>query len=112
MTTAVVVEPEAVLELREAAAWYERERAGLGLELVDEVTTVLSSLAQSVAVALAVPGTRAALQLRRVMVARFPYAVVFLSLDDVVHVIAVAHLRRRPNYWAGRLRRVLGSVPR
>ena len=52
-------------ELRDAAVWYERERAGLGLEFVEEVGTALSSLATSVAVALAVPGTPAALQLRR-----------------------------------------------
>jgi len=40
---------------------------------------------------------------RRVLLNRFPYAVVYRPLTDRVMVVAVAHLRRRPVYWAERL---------
>lgn len=36
---------------------------------------------------------------RRVLVARFPYAVVYRRDPARVVIIAVAHQRRRPGYW-------------
>ena len=39
---------------------------------------------------------------RRVLVNRFPYQVVYhLTPTDVI-IVAVAHLKRRPNYWKDR----------
>ena len=38
----------------------------------------------------------------RAVVERFPYVVVFLVREDTIHVLAVAHQRRRPTYWRGR----------
>lgn len=43
------------------------------------------------------------LGVRRVRVRRFPYQVVYLVIDNDVVVIAIAHDRRRPGYWAERL---------
>jgi plasmid stabilization system protein ParE len=40
---------------------------------------------------------------RRRMLDRFPYSVVFQEKDDIILVIAVAHAKRRPDYWAKRL---------
>jgi hypothetical protein len=42
--------------------------------------------------------------LRRARVRRFPHAVVFIELSNEIHVVAFAHLRRRPLYWVSRLR--------
>ena len=39
------VEPVAQAEFEEAAAWYERQREGLGLEFVDEIDRTLSRIA-------------------------------------------------------------------
>ena len=39
---------------------------------------------------------------RRVHLSRFPFAVVFRELADRIEVLAVAHAKRRPGYWAGR----------
>ena len=41
-------------------------------------------------------------QVRRVPIGRFPYHLVYAYNDDVVHVLAIAHDRREPGYWAGR----------
>lgn len=33
----------------------------------------------------------------------FPYHIVFLNLEREILVLAVAHDRRRPGYWASRI---------
>jgi toxin ParE1/3/4 len=40
---------------------------------------------------------------RKFLLQRFPFAIVYRELPTTVQVLAVAHLRRRPNYWKGRL---------
>jgi toxin ParE1/3/4 len=47
----------------------------------------------------------ATLEIRRALLARFPYALVFLVREDEVRVLAVAHAKRRPGYWLSRVRR-------
>lgn len=47
-----------------------------------------------------VPGD---LDVRRVPVGRFPHHVAYLVTGDVLHVVAIAHDRRRPAYWSGRI---------
>ena len=39
---------------------------------------------------------------RQAMLQGFPYRVVFRDDEAVAVVVAVAHHRRRPNYWRGR----------
>lgn len=50
-----------------------------------------------------VPHVKTTLPVRRALLDRFPYAVVFLEHEDRVHVITVAHYKRRPGYPAGAL---------
>jgi len=40
---------------------------------------------------------------RRCLIPKFPYAVIFSVESDQVLIIAVAHTKRKPGYWAGRL---------
>jgi len=40
---------------------------------------------------------------RKFLLARFPYSVYYLSRDDEVLILAVAHGSRRPGYWRHRL---------
>jgi toxin ParE1/3/4 len=39
----------------------------------------------------------------RVFVRRFPDHVVYVALPDRIQILAIAHDRRRPAYWAKRL---------
>ena len=39
---------------------------------------------------------------RRYLFRRFPYGVIYQVTSNELRVIAVAHHRRRPGYWAGR----------
>ncbi|MGA2064730.1 MAG: type II toxin-antitoxin system RelE/ParE family toxin [Thermoguttaceae bacterium] len=40
---------------------------------------------------------------RRYLMKRFPFVVVYRIAADRIEIVAVAHGRRRPGYWQGRL---------
>lgn len=105
MKKAVRLETAAEDEFDAAAAWYERQRPGLGQEFIDEVAQVLARLGESSQSFSLLPGVPPALGIHRAGVHRFPYAVLFLDQPEVVRVLAIAHERRRPGYWRGRLRK-------
>jgi len=39
---------------------------------------------------------------RRVLVHRFPFAVLYSESDERLFILAVMHLRREPDYWTHR----------
>jgi len=86
-------------ELREAAHWYEARGDGLGADFVTAIGACLARVADKPAV---FPEVRGAPGVRRALLRRFPYAVIFLVHGDVITVLAVAHGRRRPLYWKAR----------
>ncbi|MBK8994955.1 MAG: type II toxin-antitoxin system RelE/ParE family toxin [Myxococcales bacterium] len=102
----LIIEPEAEAELAEGMDWYEAQQPGLGAALFAEVEEVLTGLELGELVSVPVPFVRTNLPVRRVHLDRFPYAVVFLEHGDQTHILAIAHFKRRPGYWASRLRSV------
>lgn len=101
MSRALRVEREALDELSEAAEWYEEQREGLGVELVEEIERTLMRVRRLPAL---FPQIMERPLVRRALVKRFPYAVVFIAHEDAIHVLAYAHAKRRPLYWAHRVR--------
>jgi len=96
------VAPPARDDLREAAAWYESRRSGLGLEFLAAVDSALQRILKD-------PHRFGRLETLvrnedayRLMLDRFPYAVIFEADDREVRVLAIAHTRRRPGYWRRR----------
>jgi toxin ParE1/3/4 len=94
---------EAVDELRDASAWYEERRVGLGLVFVAAVDRAVDRIARWPGAGVLVDGVDPQLQVRRVPVERFPYSLAYVVGDDGVTVVAVVHGRRRPRYWVGRV---------
>lgn len=41
---------------------------------------------------------------RRCLVGKFPYGVIYKQAENEIVVVAVAHLHRKPEYWASRVR--------
>lgn len=102
MTRQLRLAPEAVAEAREAARWYEDRSPGVGVALLDEVAVAVADLSRWPGAGGLIEGVRVDGEVRRVPIGRFPYHLVYTYTDDVVHVLAVAHDRREPGYWAGR----------
>lgn len=91
--------PAAETENYETILFYESQSAGLGADYLLEFERVMEFVA-------ATPHRyRIERQpnIRSVSLMRFPYKVIYRQLEDCVQVLAVAHKRRRPGYWAGRL---------
>jgi plasmid stabilization system protein ParE len=86
----LVLLPGAAADLDAAAEWYEREREGLGADLLGHVDRILGRIEASPHQFPLVSG-----EVRRGLVTRFPYGVFFVTDGEAVVVIAVLHLHRR-----------------
>ena len=81
-----------------AAAYYEAQARGLGKDFLQKIDVAIQDLAphpERWPIVLS--------QVRRRLVHRFPYGVFYHCDPDEIVILAVADLRRRPNYWVGRL---------
>jgi len=93
----VEIHPDAVSEIREAALYYQAQQIGLGerfLSTVQESLTRISNFPESFPVV--------ANNVRQCKVVRFPYAIVYRLQVNYIQVIALAHSRRKPQYWSKR----------
>ena len=102
MTRQLRLSPEAVAEAREATRWYDERSPGIGASLLDEVAAAVADLSRWPGAGGLIEGMPVDGEVRRVPIGRFPYHLVYTYTDDVVHVLAVAHDRREPGYWASR----------
>ena len=96
------ISQEADAEMAEAVRWYEEHRVGLGGEFLAAVDAAVAWIEENPRIGSRTPGVHDE-DIRRVFVRRFPYHVVYIELLERVQVLAVAHDRRRPAYWVGRL---------
>ncbi len=89
--------PKARDEFEKSAQFYEGKFPGLGLAFVTEVEAAVSFvLTQPEA------GVSVSSELRRVLVSRFPFAIVYRVKGEIIHIVAVAHQRRHSDYWLDR----------
>jgi plasmid stabilization system protein ParE len=90
--------PEAQDEFISAAQFYERETEGLGLDFIATVQHAYERLPE-----FPTSGAPLGRRLRRLLVPKFPYALLYRVEPERIHIIAVMHLHRRPGYWRSRL---------
>lgn len=94
----VVFNSLAEQELADAAAYYEEQRPELGLEYLEEVEHAVNLLRHYPETGSKVQGS-----VRCLILPRFPYSLLYRVLEDgQIRVLAVAHHKRRPQYWVGR----------
>lgn len=84
--------------MNEAARFYEERSPGLGRDFLEEIERTIDSL-----VAHPESGPRISRNLRRRIVRRFPFGVIYAVETDRIIIVAIMHLRRRPGYWKGRI---------
>jgi plasmid stabilization system protein ParE len=90
--------PQAIAELDSAIAFYEKQVAGLGIDLRKEVQVAVEKIQ-----AAPLRWSPYSKRTRRFLTRRFPYLVVYRELTGKILIIAVAHGSRRPGYWHDRL---------
>jgi toxin ParE1/3/4 len=94
----IVIHTEARKELDGAIAYYERQNVGLGLDLLSQIEKVIGKIQQNPNL-----GTPYKIEgIRRYATQRFPYLIFYTELEEVIWVIAIAHAKRKPNYWKTR----------
>lgn len=91
--------PAARAELRAAMRFYEAQRKGLGGDFLDEVNSSVRRV-QELPESYPVFGVA---DVRKCVVNRFPYLVLYEERPRTIYVIAVAHGKRAPGYWRDRV---------
>jgi plasmid stabilization system protein ParE len=99
MTKPIRIDSEAENELNAACDWYEQQCVGLGNELLQAIHEIVARVADYPSSGALHPHVSKDLGARRMLVKRFPYAVVYLDFPDEIRIIAFAHTRRKPGYW-------------
>jgi len=96
----VNIQPRAEAEADEAAAWYEAEQPGLGIEFLLELDAAIERAAETPLVY-----AQVFMEARRVLTRRFPFAVYFVYEHDVVEGFAILHQQRASSLWQSRVHR-------
>ncbi|HSG39918.1 MAG TPA: type II toxin-antitoxin system RelE/ParE family toxin [Thermoanaerobaculia bacterium] len=95
---------EALRELVEAAEWYDSRQEGLSARLLEEIQRAQNLIGERPAAFPLLRVRARDLQIRRALLSHFPYALIFVELPEEIRIIAVAHHKRRPEYWIKRFR--------
>lgn len=99
----VKVSTEAAEELMEAAAWYEREVAGLGEQLIDAFEQATVKLGEPNPPLVPVLGEAAKLGAKQLILHSFPFSLVTIGNRRIITVVALVHHSRKPGYWHDRV---------
>lgn len=89
--------PEAEQEFLEAVLRYEAEVPALGERFDGEVRAATAVIVQYPDI-----GAQIETDLRKLVLERFPYSLIYGRTPDTIYVLAVAHDRRPPGYWQQR----------
>jgi plasmid stabilization system protein ParE len=90
--------PDAQKEFISAAQFYERQTQGLGRDFITTVQRAYERLP-----IFPMSGARFGRRLRRLLVPKFPYGLLYRVEPERIYIVAVMHLHRRPRYWRSRL---------
>jgi hypothetical protein len=94
----VVFLPEAEQEMLETAIYYQSHASGLGVDYLSEVEHAAQVIAKSPIIWPIVEG-----KLRKCLVRRYPFGILYCVNPKEIIIVAVAHLRRRPSYRKRRM---------
>lgn len=95
--------PEAREEFLDAVDYYDRQRAGLGSELIERFDLAVKEIEEAPEAWPMVPDWDSQPVVRSHRVQTFRYRVVYYVRDDKVIIVAYAHTSREPGYWRHRV---------
>ena len=97
MSRRLVFRPEAEQEVAAAAEWYEARGSGLAAEFLRAFDVAVASVVRN---PLQHPEVHPVL--RRTLLRRFPYSLVYSVSDEEIVVVSCAHWRQNPRRWQRR----------
>lgn len=83
--------------MTEAALYYEAAAPSLGHDFLDDVQHAIDVARERPEI-----GAVVAHGFRRILIRRFPSSLIYAIESEQIVVVAVAHQRRRPEFWKGR----------
>jgi len=94
VTLRLVYRPKALEEVAEAAQWYEERRIGLSAEFFAALDAAVASVQNG---PLLYPMISRGM--RRAVLRRFPYSLIFSVPGDEIVVLGCVHWRQSPRRW-------------
>lgn len=96
----VAFHPEARTEYLNAVQYYAEQKSRIAENFVNVIESGISKLSEA-------PDRHKIIEspVRRFLVNRFPYAILYEIESDQVLIWAVMHCRRHPDYWKQRTKR-------
>ena len=89
----------AVAEFEEAIQYFNHQRTGLGFEFCNEVKQAIERIKNYPHA-----WTPLSNRTRRCLTHRFPYSIIYEARTEQIIIVAIQHLRRKPENWRDRLR--------
>lgn len=86
--------PAARAEFDGAIDYYEQKESGLGWDFAIEVHSAIQNIVSYPTAWPALEG-----EIRRCLTKRFPFGVIYVIGKTDIHILAVMHLHRQPDYW-------------
>jgi hypothetical protein len=80
-------------------AFYESRQPGLGADYLSEFEKTMAHICTAPSFYPAIGASN----IHKAGLKRFPFHIIYRAESAQIVVLAVAHQRRRPSYWAGRL---------
>ncbi len=94
----IEVSNDALQETQESAKYYNSKEYHLGHEFLGEINKGFNAIEENPFLYSNIQG-----KFRRYLIDRFPFGIIYRIEKDTIYIIAIMHLKRRPNYWKKRI---------
>jgi toxin ParE1/3/4 len=89
--------PEAQNELIKNVVYYEKKALGLGASFLNEFEKTAKYIHD-----FPLASNEIDSGIRRSLMDKFEYGIIYFIHNDTVEILAIAHSKRKPNYWIKR----------
>ncbi len=85
-------------EFTDAAVYYEDKAQGLGDTFIEHITHSIGYIEQNPLI-----GRLIERRVRQASLKKFPFNIIYYPSDSELVIIAIAHQKRKPDYWRKRV---------
>lgn len=100
MSRGLLIRKRAEADISAAVARYNKQEAGLGLELLEELRAAIFRTREAPGLSTRV---RRHPEVRKILANRFPYRIFYIVRSDSIVVFCVLHASRHDRHWRDRL---------